>query len=157
MLVMSRSRSFIASLFLAALLGFVVVPGTSASSPVPPAIPYNAAAHFLSNRFVGGGTATSVIRIFEKSGSISTQFVNRHPGETWALQLYDVGTCTTVRHIVATLPSIRIGADGRRTGGVTFSVTTRQATLTALTYRKVIVLRLSMAGYHTCQRYYPIP
>jgi|NGEPerStandDraft_6_1074524.scaffolds.fasta_scaffold289757_2 hypothetical protein len=144
-------------LSLVAMLWLVLAPSTSASSPVPPAIPYNAAARFLANRFVGGGTATSVIHILAASGSISTQFVDRRPGQTWVLDLYDAGTCATVRHVVATLPSIRIGVDGRGSARVNLSAATRQSILAALTYRKTLVLRLSTTGYRTCQRYFPIP
>ena len=154
---MKKRNRGIVLLSLVAMLWLVVAPSTSASSPVPPAIPYNAAARFLPNRFIGGGTATSVIHILAAGGSISTQFVDRRPGETWVLDLYDAGTCSTVRHIVATLPSIRIGVDGRGSARVNLSAATRQAILAALTNRKTLVLRLSMTGYRTCQRYYPIP
>ena len=113
---------------------------------------------FFPNQFPGGtGSALSVIHLKAGPGStISTQFKGRPPGEVWALLLYDQGTCSAVKHVVMTLPSVRIGSTGGRTSKVVLSAAMRRAIITSFSAPRALIVRLSRGSYSTCHQYFPV-
>ena len=136
------------------VLAAAFAPATTASDV---ALPAGFEAIFSANLFPGGtGTALSAIHIpVGPGGTISTQFKGRPAGETWAIELYDRGTCTAVKHVVLTLPSVRIGSDGNRTGKVILTPATRRAIIATFSAPRALVVRLSRGSYSTCRRYFP--
>jgi hypothetical protein len=85
----------------------------------------------------------------------TTQFTGRRPGEIWALELYDSGTCDDVRHVVATSPLLRIGSNGRRTMRVFFSTPQLDAITSHFWEAQPSRLRLRVSNgeLHLCARY----
>jgi hypothetical protein len=122
------------------------------------ALPAGFEAVFFSNQFPGGkGSALSAIHLpLGPGGTISTQFKGRPPGEIWGLELYDRGTCAAVKHVVMTLPSVRIGSTGGRTGKVILTAAMRRAIITTFSAPRALVIRLSNGSYSTCHRFFPI-
>jgi hypothetical protein len=103
----------------------------------------------------GGGRLTTVLNIcYDDQGPIdgqcggefpdtdrtgvATQIKGGRPGDAWALEIYDQGTCGAVQHVVASLSNIRVGSDGRRTSESRLSGTT------LITLYKLIDKRLAV-------------
>jgi len=129
----------------------------AAAAYAPPAIPSAFVARFDQNRFLAGsGTATSRVDLLAVGGQVTTRLLGRPPGERWQILIYDVGTCSNVRHVVLRLPILVIGSEGGRTESVELTATSRQAIIRALRDRARLAVRLSSGSYHTCQRYYPV-
>ena len=149
-------RRLVGPMLPAALLVALAGAGAAAAY-APPAIPSAFAARFDQNRFpYGSGTATSRVDLLAVGGQVTTRLLGRPPGERWELVIYDVGTCSDVRHVVLRLPFLVIGSEGHRTERVELTAASRQAIIRALRDRARLALRLSSGSYHTCQRYYPV-
>jgi hypothetical protein len=85
------------------------------------------------------------------SPRVTTVLQGRTPGETWSLELFQHGTCSSPSNVVVTLPSITIAANGRGTSRLLFSAAQYKAVAAAFSGK--LILRLTHRGRSYCSPY----
>lgn len=144
-----RASAMVGALAVAAL---VLVPTALATHTPPVSRAYFAEAK--GSQLDYSGSATSGIRIFT-SGRITayTRIIDMSPGQVWSVRLYDLGTCGTPRHLVATLDDIRIGGSGVGSRTSAFDATERRLLLDALARGRSVYLRIAHGSRVACAKF----
>lgn len=100
------------------------------------------------------GSATSGLRIFvDGRVTVYTRIIDVAPGEIWSVRLYDLGSCSAPRRVVATLDQVKIGTSGvgSRTSGL--DATERRLLLDALARGRHVYLRIAHGRQLACERF----
>lgn len=146
------TRRFWAVVGVAAAAALVLVPTALATHTPPVSRAYFADVERAQLDYQG--SATSEIRIFV-SGRVTayTRIIDVSPGQVWSVRLYDLGTCGTPRHVVATLDDIRIDASGVGSRTSALDATERRLLLDALARGRSVYLRIAHGSQIACERF----